>query len=297
MATSYLDKTGLSYFWGKIKNYVNNAIKITGIKGDAEESYRTGNVNITASDIGALPQDTVIPPEMVVLSYGTSTWNDFLTAYQSNSVVYCRASSNSNPGSGAQGRMAFMAYVNNGTNPTEVEFQYYRSVSSHTASQQGDQVYIYKLNKNTGWSVTVRESMSKIAVGEGLASTYKSGTLTLSATGVFPGKVTAGSNASESMDLVTLSQLETTVSNALPYYHTTLNTPASTFTIAHNLNTINVEVFVIGMESSSTYMVPMSSTAVNLAYMVNIVDNNTVALKFSKNLEGTYHVNILGKTE
>lgn len=55
MATSYLDKTGLSYFWGKIKNYVNNAIKITGIKGDAEESYRTGNVNITASDIGALP--------------------------------------------------------------------------------------------------------------------------------------------------------------------------------------------------------------------------------------------------
>ncbi len=46
--------------------------------------------------------------------------------------------------------MAFMAYVNNGDNPTNVEFQYYRSVSTHSASQQGDQVYIYKLDKTAG---------------------------------------------------------------------------------------------------------------------------------------------------
>ena len=45
--------------------------------------------------------------------------------------------------------MAFMAYVNSNP-PTEVEFQYYRSVSSYSATQQGDQVYIYKLNKSTG---------------------------------------------------------------------------------------------------------------------------------------------------
>ena len=45
-----------------------------------------------------------------------------------------------------------MAYLNLNSSgaPTSVEFQYYRSVSSHTASQQGDQVYIYKLeNKGT----------------------------------------------------------------------------------------------------------------------------------------------------
>lgn len=48
--------------------------------------------------------------------------------------------------------MAFLAYVNyDGSGvPQEFEFQYYRSVSPHTYTTQGDQVFIYKLNKNTG---------------------------------------------------------------------------------------------------------------------------------------------------
>ena len=58
---------------------------------------------------------------LTILSYGKSTWQDFLDAYNTNTVVYCRASSNSNPGVGAQGRMAFMAYVNNADAPTSVE--------------------------------------------------------------------------------------------------------------------------------------------------------------------------------
>ena len=103
---------------------------------------------------------------MVILSYGSSTWNDFIEAYNNRVIVYCRASSNSNPATGTQGRMAFMAYVNNGDNPTEVEFQYYRSVSSHSATQMGDQVFIYKLNKTNGWSVTTREaSIKQISAG------------------------------------------------------------------------------------------------------------------------------------
>ncbi len=120
-----------------------------------------------------------IPPSMTILSYGKSTWADFIAVYATNSVVYCRASSNSNPASGSQTRMAFMAYVNNGDNPTEVEFQYYRSVSSHTAAQQGDQVFIYKLNKNNGWSVTTREAKIKVAAGNGLTSSFASNTLTI----------------------------------------------------------------------------------------------------------------------
>jgi len=75
---------------------------------------------------------------MVILSYGNSTWDDFITAYNNNVIVYCRASSNSNPATGSQTRMAFMAYVNNATTPTEVEFQYYRSMSSHSATAMGD---------------------------------------------------------------------------------------------------------------------------------------------------------------
>lgn len=103
---------------------------------------------------------------MVILSYGKSVWNDFIEAYNNRVIVYCRASSNSNPATGAQGRMAFMAYVNNGDNPTEVEFQYYRSMSSHSVTQMGDQVFIYKLNKTNGWSVTTREaSIKQISAG------------------------------------------------------------------------------------------------------------------------------------
>jgi hypothetical protein len=75
---------------------------------------------------------------MVILSYGNSTWAEFEAAYSNNVIVYCRASSNSNPASGSQTRMAFMAYVNNATTPTEVEFQYYRSMSSHSATAMGD---------------------------------------------------------------------------------------------------------------------------------------------------------------
>lgn len=34
---------------------------VTGIKGNKETTYRTGNVNLTPADIGALPDDTEIP--------------------------------------------------------------------------------------------------------------------------------------------------------------------------------------------------------------------------------------------
>lgn len=119
---------------------------------------------------------------MTILSYGSSTWADFLAAYTAQKVVYCRASSNANPATGSQTRLAFMAYVNNATNPTNVEFQYYRSVNAHSATQQGDQVYVYKLDKNAGWSVTVRESYTKVIAGSGLSSSYANSAITLSTT-------------------------------------------------------------------------------------------------------------------
>lgn len=116
---------------------------------------------------------------MTILSYGSSTWDNFITAYNANKVVYCRASSNANPASGSQTRLAFMAYVNNATTPTNVEFQYYRSVSTHTQSQQGDQVYVYKLDKSSGWSVTTRETSVKVAYNNGITGTYSNGVMTL----------------------------------------------------------------------------------------------------------------------
>jgi hypothetical protein len=57
-----------------------------------------------------------------------------------------------------------MAYVNNADTPTEVEFQYYRSRSSHGSdANQQDEVYVYKLTSAGTWTVTVRDTASKIA--------------------------------------------------------------------------------------------------------------------------------------
>lgn len=129
----------------------------------------TGSITIGTGDF-----------DMFIASYGHSTYAEVLAAYQKNMIVYARASSNSNPGTGSQNRMAFLAYVNNSTTPTEFEFQYYRSVSSHSATQQGDQVYVYKLNSSGTWSVTIREAYTKIVAGTGLTSSYSNGTLTIS---------------------------------------------------------------------------------------------------------------------
>lgn len=121
---------------------------------------------------------------LIEMSYGESNaWTKFINAYTAGSIVYCRASSNSNPASGSQTRKAFMAYVNDASNPTTVEFQYIRSIESHSATQQGDQVYVYKLtNVNGGtWSVSVREMSTKIVAGTHMSSSYSSGALTLNA--------------------------------------------------------------------------------------------------------------------
>lgn len=119
-------------------------------------------------------------PELVEMSYGESNaWAKFIAAYNAKCIVYCRASSNANPATGAKTRKAFMAYVNNETTPTQVEFQYYRSVSSHSDSQQGDQVFVYLLKNDNTWSVTTRNAFTKIVAGTNMTSTYSSGTLTL----------------------------------------------------------------------------------------------------------------------
>lgn len=123
--------------------------------------------------------------ELVEMSYGESNaWAKFIDAYRGHKIVYCRASSNSNPATGTQGRKAFMAYVNNAENPTEAEFQYVRSVSSKTASQPVDQVFVYKLTTANGgtWTVQTRDMGPKLAQGTNTTVSYANGTYTISAT-------------------------------------------------------------------------------------------------------------------
>lgn len=125
--------------------------------------------------------------KLVEMSYGESNaWAKFIAAYNAGSIVYCRASSNANPGTGSQTRKAFMAYVNNAASPTNVEFQYVRSQSSKTDSQQTDQVFVYTLTNASGgtWSVASRNMGPKIVAGTGMTSTFTTGanaTITLNA--------------------------------------------------------------------------------------------------------------------
>lgn len=164
----------------------------SGTNGQIIKSNGTTNYwgNLSTSE---LTNDSGFITGMFIGSYGSSTYAEILAAYQANKVVYCRASSNSNPASGSQTRMAFLAYVNNAETPTEFEFQYYRSVSTHTESQQGDQVYIYKINSTTGWSVTVRNAFSAVAAGTGLSRSYSNGTVTLALSSPLP-SVTSSDN-------------------------------------------------------------------------------------------------------
>lgn len=116
---------------------------LTGPKGDTGEQGPQGpkgdtgpagsDANVTAENIenalGYVPM-----AGMTILSYGHSTWAEFLEAYEANRIVYCKASAESNPSTGQQGRMAFLAYVQyqRPGYSNRAEFQYYRSVSAHT---------------------------------------------------------------------------------------------------------------------------------------------------------------------
>ena len=215
MSYNYLDKTGLASVWEKIKS----ALSLKANTADLATVATSGSY----SDLGDTPtkvsdfeNDAAYMSGMTILAYGKNNWTDFITAYTEQKVVYCRASSGSNPASGSQTRLAFMAYVNNADNPTEVEFQYYRSVSSHSNNQQGDQVYVYKLNKSNGWSVTVRESYTKVVAGTGLTSNWANGAITLSATSSSIGVATTSTNGlMSSTDKSRLDELYADYSSAL----------------------------------------------------------------------------------
>ena len=147
-------------------------------KADASHTHTVSDVTDFPSipaNTSDLNNDSGYITGMYIAAYGKSTYAEVLAAYKANKVVYCRASSSSNPASGNQLRMAFMAYVNNEATPTEFEFQYYRSLSSHTYNDQSDQVFVYKLNKTNGWSVTIRQATTKIIPSIGLNYTFAAG--------------------------------------------------------------------------------------------------------------------------
>lgn len=113
---------------------------------------------------------------LVILEYGVSTWDDFLAAEASNRIVYCKVPA-------AYGfRMAFLAWRQTSGAAADIgaEFQYHRSIKTHTNAQQGDEIYIYHLSPNGTWTTSVRQAYTRIVAGTGLTSTYNNGVLTIS---------------------------------------------------------------------------------------------------------------------
>ena len=190
------DNTSYELTGAQVKDLANK------IRGKADDNTFVGATSAAPGSKGLVPQPAAGDQEKVLhgdgswknttaklveMSYGESNaWAKFIAAYNAGSIVYCRASSNSNPGTGSQTRKAFMAYVNNAASPTNVEFQYVRSMSTKTDSQQSDQVFVYTLTNASGgtWSVATRNMAPKIVAGTGMASTFTSGanaTITLNA--------------------------------------------------------------------------------------------------------------------
>lgn len=181
------DNTSYELTGAQVKDLANK------IKAKAADNIFVGATSAAPGSKGLVPQpqagdegkalhgdgtwkDTTA--KLVEMSYGESgAWAKFIAAYQAGSIVYCRASSNANPATGSQTRKAFMAYVNNATNPTSVEFQYVRSNSSKSDSSQCDQVFVYKLTNASGgtWSVESRDMATKINVDSTLNKTFSGG--------------------------------------------------------------------------------------------------------------------------
>ena len=171
----------------------DQSTNVTAALTDTTYSAFTGATSSVAGSNGLVPgpaagdQEKVLhgdgtwkdtTAKLVEMSYGESNaWAKFIAAYNAGSIVYCRASSNSNPGTGSQTRKAFMAYVNNAASPTNVEFQYVRSQSSKTDSQQTDQVFVYTLTNSNGgtWSVASRNMGPKINVSGPITKTFTTG--------------------------------------------------------------------------------------------------------------------------
>jgi hypothetical protein len=102
--------------------------------------------------------------------YGQTSLADIQQAIANKRIIYCRVPS------GNMARMAFLAFDFG----YSVEFQYYRSLSSHSASDMTDEVYVYTVS-STGWTTTTRKTGVKVTAGTHMSQSYSNGTLTLNA--------------------------------------------------------------------------------------------------------------------
>ena len=134
------------------------------------------------------------PTELFEAAYDITSYSDIRTAITAKKVVYCRVPS------GASGyRMAFLAYIG----PNNVEFQYYRSMSTHDSTEQGDEVYVYTV-ASSGWTTNTRRNHIRYKAGTNMTQSYNSSTETLTFSATVPTKTSDLTNDS---GFITLSDV------------------------------------------------------------------------------------------
>lgn len=195
-----LDWDGNAWFAGKVTadGTPTNDNDLVSKKWVEDKGYLTQHQDISSkadkseipTKVSDLSNDSEFINGLTELVYGTSTWAEFTAARNAKKIVYCRC-----PMSGNSYRYAFLAYVSN----TNAEFQYYRSVNAHTASQMGDQVFVYTLSNNGTWTTTTREASSKVIAGTGLESSYTKDKLTLSIKSDYPTKAEVSAMIAEAL--------------------------------------------------------------------------------------------------
>ena len=115
------------------------------------------------------------PKGLFIATYGVTTYNEIYDAVQANKIVYCKSAD-----AVVNYRLAFLAYVSS----SNFEFQYYRSPNSHSATNQTDEVYIYKVTSSNAWTTTTRKTGCTMVAGTGMTRSYSADTITLGLYGV-----------------------------------------------------------------------------------------------------------------
>lgn len=155
--------------WNQSDNTAADYIKNKPSIPTVDQTYNASSANAQSGTAvaGALTEKQ---DNMVVLEYGTSTWANFWDAYQKNAVLYCRVQTSTN-----QWRLAHLSYLNTVTSVSSAnraEFWYVRSISTHTSSDQCDEVVVYQLNKSdSSWTTTTRKMCLQGIAGDGITRT------------------------------------------------------------------------------------------------------------------------------
>ena len=175
---------------GGTSNY-NDLLNKPQINGNTLSGNKTSSQLglASASDIPTktsdLDNDSNFITGLTILTYGSSTWNDFITAFNANKVVFVRCGAGTTPGASTKPILAHLVKVEYyNENPRYAEFRFDDYVDQKTYANQDDHIRIYKLFTDNGWTLTTVPVAPRIVAGDGINYNWEENqrerTLTLS---------------------------------------------------------------------------------------------------------------------